>query len=51
MPVFICNILQGAWITKLIQVCQVVSQTLREGTNVFLVCEGDLEELVQLGGM
>ena len=38
MPVFICNILQGASITELFQVCLVVSQTLGEDTHVLMFC-------------
>ena len=38
MPVFICNILQGASIIERFQVCLVVSQALGEGTLVQILC-------------
>ena len=58
MPGFICNILKGdlhidVLIKELFQICIFVIQTLGEGTLVemsLLMCEGQLEELVQHGG-
>ena len=38
MPVFLFNILQGASITELYQICLIESQTLREGTLVQMFC-------------
>ena len=38
ISVFICNILQGASITELFQICLVVSQNLGEGTLVLMCC-------------
>ena len=38
MPVFICNILQGASIMELFQICLVVSQNLGEDTLVQMFC-------------
>ena len=38
MPSFNCNILQGASITELFQVCLVVNQTLRGGALVQMIC-------------
>ena len=54
MPFFNCNILQGASIMELFYVCLVVSQTLGEDALVqmfLLVCEGEVGELFQAGGM
>ena len=57
VPGFICNILKGdlhidVLIKELFQICIFVIQTLGEGTLVemsLLMCEGQLEELVQHG--
>ena len=38
MPVFTCNVLQGASITELFQVFLAVCQTLREGTVLQMFC-------------
>ena len=55
MLYFNCNTLHGAPITELFWVCLVVSRILGEGrctcTNVLLVYEGEMGELVQPGGM
>ena len=45
MPFFICNILQGALITEVFQVCLVVSQTLAECTLLQIFCWYSREKL------
>ena len=51
MPLFNCNILPGVSIREVLLSCKSDSWRRYTCTNVLLVCEGEVGELVQPGGM